>query len=398
MNYNKDIIIFDLETPKKCFLASFYIVEKKEYIDFLINSDRNDLFKLTKFLSDNKNKYFVGYNNINFDNQIIEEINRNIDYLSSLSNLELSEYICNYASSLIELSNHNSRLPYSEENFSFKVIDLPRIWHFFNENRRTSLKVLEYEMRAETIETFEFDINQDFKEEDIEKLIYYCHNDIKYTYEHFKYTVGDTNHILYRGEDKIQDRLDIIEETGYKCLNWDDVKIGSESNKSEYLRITQRDEKDLKPKRINFAYGKCFKEFFPKTVKFNTPNLKKFINELGNERIKKNIKNKKQEFKFRFNNELVSTIAKGGIHSNDKPRFIKPEEDEIYLQIDIGGQYPNAMVKYKAFPKHLGLPWNKVIESNIIKRDFHKKEYKLTKNRKHNSIQKMLKLSNNGGS
>ena len=91
-------------------------------------------------------------------------------------------------------------------------------------------------------------------------------------------------------------------------------------------------------------------------------------------------------------------MAKGGIHSNDKPRFIKPEADEIYLQIDIGGQYPNAMVKYKAFPKHLGLPWNKVIESNIIKRDFHKKEYKLTKNRKHNSIQKMLKLSNNGGS
>ena len=124
MDYNKDVIIFDLETPKKCFLASFYIVEKKEYIDFLINSDRNDLFKLTKFLSDNKNKYFVGYNNINFDNQIIEEINRNIDYLSSLSNLELSEYICNYASSLIELSNHNSRLPYSEENFSFKVISM----------------------------------------------------------------------------------------------------------------------------------------------------------------------------------------------------------------------------------------------------------------------------------
>ena len=59
MDYNKDVIIFDLETPKKCFLASFYIVEKKEYIDFLINSDRNDLFKLTKFLSDNKNKYFV---------------------------------------------------------------------------------------------------------------------------------------------------------------------------------------------------------------------------------------------------------------------------------------------------------------------------------------------------
>jgi hypothetical protein len=46
--------------------------------------------------------------------------------------------------------------------------------------------------------------------------------------------------------------------------------------------------------------------------------------------------NKKQEFKYKFNDKLTITIAKGGIHSVDKPRFIAPSKNEIYWQIDIG--------------------------------------------------------------
>lgn len=34
--------------------------------------------------------------------------------------------------------------------------------------------------------------------------------------------------------------------------------------------------------------------------------------------------------------DLVATIARGGIHSNEKGRFLKPNEDEIFLQNDIG--------------------------------------------------------------
>ena len=40
--------------------------------------------------------------------------------------------------------------------------------------------------------------------------------------------------------------------------------------------------------------------------------------------------------------DLIATIAKGGIHSNEGGRFIRPREDEIYYQIDIGlTQWPN---------------------------------------------------------
>lgn len=34
--------------------------------------------------------------------------------------------------------------------------------------------------------------------------------------------------------------------------------------------------------------------------------------------------------------DLIATIAKGGIHSNEKGRFIQPKENEIYYQCDIG--------------------------------------------------------------
>ncbi len=398
INYEKDLLIFDLETPRKCFLACFYIPQEDRFIDFLINKNRNDFQLLMKFITDNKDKYFVGYNNINFDNQILEYAFRNADRLSLLSSSELALELSDFGSAEIEKQNFGLFSSYREQDFTFKALDLPRIWHFFNENKRVSLKQLEYEMRAETIENFEFDMDQEFKEEDIEKLVYYCHNDIKYTFKHFKYTIGDTNHILYRNEDKIVDRFDIMEEMGMDCLNWDDVKIGAESNKKAYLEATGRDEKDLKPKRINSAYGKPFKTFFPKTVRFVTKKVQDFVKNLGNEVVKKLPNGKKQEFKIRMNSELELVIAKGGIHSTDKPRKLEPEEDEIYLQCDIGGQYPNAMVKFKVFVKHLGMAWNGVIGSNIVKRDFHKKRYKTDKNRKDNSIQKMLKLANNGGS
>lgn len=94
---------------------------------------------------------------------------------------------------------------------------------------------------------------------------------------------------------------------------------------------------------------------------------------------------------------LVATIAKGGIHSNEKGRFLKPSADEKYIQIDIGSQYPNGIRKYKVNPPHLP-GWNDLIVSKIDRRLKYKKQYGETKNPKFNSLQKMGKLALNGGS
>lgn len=396
MDYNKDLIVYDLETPKYCFLASFYVIEEKKYYDFFINRFENNLFELLKFLDQRKEKYYVGYNNLRFDAQVIEYIWRNYEKFSNLSSLEICEKISIFASKEIEKSNYGLFSTYNEKDLTFKQIDLPSIWHFFNENRRVSLKQLEYELRAENIENLEFELDKDFSYEEIygeNGILEYCHNDVYYTYQHLLYTIGLTDHKLYKGKDKIKDRIIVSEETGIPCLNYDDVKIGAEWNKKDYLELSGREEKDLKPKKVNHYYGKKFKQFFPQTVSYQTKELENFVKKIGETFAL----NQKQEFFYKFPNDLTVCIAKGGIHSNEKFRFIKPEEDEIYLQCDIGSQYPNAIRKYEVYPKHLGKEWNKMLVGKIQRRLNFKKIFKETKDPKYNSLQEMGKLSLNGG-
>jgi len=394
MNYKDDIIVFDLETIKGFFLACFYIPDTEQFIKFRVNKNKNDLFDFIDFIKNNTSKYFVGYNTIGFDGQVVQFIFDNYSKWVDLDNLQISSLISKFSSDLIENQSYGLFPPYKEENIIIKQIDTPRVWHFFNENKRVSLKQLEFELRSPVIENFEVEPdNLDFTDEEITDLEKYCENDVINTFRHFLYTIGETDHILYKGKDKIKDREIIMNEVGLPCLNWNDVQIGAEWNKKDYLAMSGREERDLKPKKVNTFYGKKFSTFFPKTVEFQTDKLKKFIKEFGNTPVL----NEKQEFKYTFNSELTVTLAKGGIHSNELPRYIEPEKGYLYIQIDVGSQYPNYLRKSGKFPKHLGREWNEMLKGKIQRRLNYKKLFGETKDPKYNSLQEMGKLSLNGG-
>lgn len=388
------IIVYDIETMRAMFLFSAYDPQTDTWFDFEISKNRNDLYALMTFLSVYKEYYFVGYNCLRFDSQVVEWIHRTYEYWFDFSNEEIVYKIYQKAQDVIDDANYEIFPDYKENELSFLQIDLFTIWHFNNENRRTSLKALEFAMNLENIEEMPIDHKQEeLSDDEITAIIDYCHNDIRATYSFYKITRGDTDISIYKGEDKINDRLIMRDEFGLSCLNWDDVKIGAEWNKLDYLAISSRSEKDLKPKEIKTFYGRKFKQFFPKYVKYKTESLKKFVKNVGETFTL----NKKQEFKYTFPNGLVATIAKGGIHSNEGGRFLQPKEDEIYWQVDIGSQYPNAIRKYKVEPPHLP-GWNKLIISKIDRRLNYKKLAKETKDPKYNSMQKMGKLALNGGS
>lgn len=388
------IQVVDIETIKGIFLCSFYIPENNEWKDFVIDKNENNLYELIKYLSDNKDVYFVTFNGLGFDFQVIQYLYQENEVFVNLNSVQIAERLWKFAQDLIDNQNYNLQLPYRDYQITFNVVDVPRIFHWFNENRRVSLKQAEFELRAENIENFEIPHDKiDFTQKEKEDLIFYCHNDVIYTYELYKYVIGDVSHSLYKGKNKIIDRFIIKDEVGLDCLNWDDVKIGAEWNKKDYLELSKKKLEELKPKVINHFYGKKFKQFFPKTVTFQTPQLKKFIKDLGETHIIA----KKQEFKYKFTDELTVTIAKGGAHSNEKHRFLQPSEDEYYIQCDIGSQYPNAIRKYKTEPKHLP-GWNSMIVSKIARRLKFKALFKETKDPKYGSLQEMGKMSLNGGS
>lgn len=100
-------------------------------------------------------------------------------------------------------------------------------------------------------------------------------------------------------------------------------------------------------------------------------------------------KKKELEYQFTFNNTTY-TVALGGIHSNDKPRLIKPIKDEILIDADIGSQYPNAIAKRELYPSHLGKEWL-VGYKDIIQRRIQAKKDKKT------NIAEAYKLALNGG-
>ena len=388
------VVIHDIETMLEFFLVGVYIPEKDTYVEFRVNRWVNELDKFIRFTEKYSDYYWVGYNNLRFDSQVIEWVMRNHENWHDLSGLEIASKIAQKAQDVIHDANYEVLPEFSEKSLSLKQLDLFTIWHFQNENRRTSLKALQFYMNWENIEEMPIHhAKEHLTEEEITLTKDYCKNDVMSTYEFYKLTRGDASFPLYKGKDKIADRLTMQKEFGLDCLNWDDVKIGAEWNKIDYMTVTKKQAKDLKPDKIKLFYGKRFKQFFPKWCTFQTPELQKFVKNFGDTFVMP----EKQEFKYVFNQELTATIAKGGVHSNEKPRWLIPSEDEQYWQVDIGSQYPNAIRKYKVEPSHLP-GWNNLIVSKIDRRLSYKAKYKETGDPTYNSLQEMGKLALNGGS
>lgn len=387
------ILIYDIETVRAMFLVCFYDPVEDKYYDFEMSRRVNQLDSLIRFIETHEEYYFVGYNNLRFDSQVIEYIIRNHDKWIDLSTDEIIALIYQKAQDIIDNANYEISPEYREENLSYKQVDLFTIAGYDNINIRTSLKSLEFSMCLENIEEIPISHTiESMTDEEMNGTIKYCHNDVFATYRFYKVTIGETDIPLYKGKNKIADRLIMEQEFGLKCLNWSDVKIGTEWNKIDYLKLKKKSEGDIRPKEIKTFYGKPFKNFFPKWVKYQTPELKKFVREFGNTYALA----QKQEFHFTFSNGLNATIAKGGIHSTETGRFIQPSESELYIQSDIGSQYPNAIRKYKVEPPHLP-GWNDLIVSKIERRLKYKKLGKETGDPKYNSMQEMGKLALNGG-
>ena len=294
------ILICDIETYAELFLNIYYDPEERRWYRFEVSKWKNELEGMMKFIDGHLDYYVVTFNGLSFDSQVIEWIVKNYENWNELSGLEITAKISQFASDRIDDANYDIFPPYKEDQLIMKQIDLFTIWHFNNINRRTSLKALEYALNLPNIEETPVPFDKtDLSLEERKQVIEYCMNDIKATYEFYLVTRGLTDNPLYKGKDKIADRLIMEEEFGLKCLNWDDVKIGAEWNKLDYIELTKKPEESLKPKQIIHFYGKRFRQFFPpvmKEIKPQTKELSDFLRQFGNTFAL----NKKQEFKFDF--------------------------------------------------------------------------------------------------
>lgn len=401
---NVKLGIFDIETLKGMVDIGIYDPDADTWVEFEISEYKNDLYSFVKFYTSGKEyDYWVSFNGISFDHQVLQYIVNEYENWYELGGLEIAGLVHEFVQDLIDNQRYEIPLPFKESVFPVKPIDLFKIHHFDNEARRTSLKWCEFMMNMDVEEMPIHHTQEKLSLEDIKIIKDYRRHDILATYNLLKVTLGDVDIPElndYKGKNKIQDRFDVMEVAGLPCLNWSDVKIGEEWNKTDYKKAENiKDDSQLFTKKIKHPFGQKFKNFFPKTMHFRTDALKKFVEELGNEYVK----NIKQEFSITIG-KTTYTIAKGGLHSTEKNRAIVPSKGFRYTDIDVGSQYPNSIVKLKVFAPHLKETILDQFKGKIKRRFKHKdlaKKYESQGDkenaRKNMSVQEMLKLCLNGG-
>ena len=393
-----NVITIDIETYKALFLVCCKEYTTGAKISFELSYRKNEIDYLVRYLQDNNKQkdFFVTYNGIAFDSQVLQFIiNKNESWYNSTYTEVLNE-IYEFAQKTIDDRNYNIPIKYKEDYLDFKQIDLMAMLHFNGDAKRTSLKFAEFSMDLD-IEELPIDFRKEhLTEDEVEQIISYCWNDIHATETLYNFCIGKTEHPDYKGKDKIQLRLDLIDEykLPYSAVNWNDVKIGTELNKKAYLEIRKIDESKLNElvRNRSCKHGFKFEDCYPSYIKFETKMFQEFFSTAGKERV---IMTEKQEFPFNFKG-VNYMFAKGGAHSKDTPRVVTPPNKYKYLSCDVGSMYPNGIRKNNIYPNHLGPKWNEVYVLNIAKRLEAKKLYKQTGEKKYDNFQETYKLILNG--
>ncbi len=371
------ILCYDIETLKEMFLFTAYIPEEDKWYEFVVNQWVNDLNKLIDFCEIYEDYYFVGYNNLRFDSQVVEHILRKYEKWNELGNMEVCALIAQKAGDVIHDANFEVFSEYKEFQLSHKQIDLFKINHYDNKNRMVSLKRLEFEMDLENIEEMPIHhLKENMTKEDCQITMSYCRNDVMATYEFYKVTIGETEHPLYKGNNQIQLRLDIQEEFGIRCLNYSDSKIGDEMIKKYYCQTKKIRYSEL-PKKGFFRKDIKLKDCIASYVTFTTPQLKEF-----HKKVKNTILGIQDDFKesVHFYNNVYS-FMKGGLHTKNSPKIFEADDEYLIIDWDVSSYYPAIIINNKRFPAHLGREfltgYRQMFEKRLELKPFAKKDKKI---------------------
>lgn len=390
------IEVYDIETLRPMYSYVGLNINSKQLSKFIICKYQNDLIPLITHLKQVKRQ--IGFNNLAFDAQVNEYILLNWKSWTELTGEEICLIIYKYAQYSINKTNNGGWPDYTEWKLSIKQLDLFKVWHFDNKAKMTSLKWIEYSIDFPNIKEMSIDHwIEDITWEQVQDVLAYNENDVMATYEFYLITIGQTEHPLYKGIDKIQLRKDIKEEFKINCINYNDVKIGDNINKTIYCKLSGLDKKELS-KTGTFRDVIKVKDCIKIPIQFESEQLKSFYNrfmEIEFNPLKlKDSKEKGTKFNFMG---LDITFGFGGIHSIDKPRIICTTSEFYLTDKDCTGMYPRTIIEQKLYPEHLGENWYKGCEYIYNKRAH---EYKplAKKDKKAQSFSEAFKLASNGGS
>ena len=353
---NKVILVYDIEVFQNIFHCAIKDTETGKITLFEISNRKNQLQELVEFFKEfenvegswnnsyttnyqfNTDKIFAGYNNIHYDNPIINYI---IDYYNVMKDktyIEICKSIFNLSKTILNSKEGEEGIwkkwKYQQWFESFDLLTM-----LYSTQLRVGLKEMQVTMQYPNVQEFVYDWDIPLVESKFDEMIQYNINDVE-----------STSELLDRCKKAVELRIAIEDEYGVRVLSKDGVNIGMKIITQKYLEKTGQtwwDIKDLRSPMDKIPLKDVILPF----VKYDSPILKDMLDTLKKQTVSPGRKG--YEYKFIFNN-LRYTIGVGGIHSVNDPEIIIPKEDEYLIDCDVASLYPSMIIQHKFYPEHLG--------------------------------------------
>lgn len=351
----KIVYVYDIEVFQNIFHCSVKNTETNDIYKFEISERKNQLRELVKFFKQ-VDKYitwgdyyttninipaniiFCGYNNLHYDNPIINYIIEYEDKLMQYNIPTICSSIFNLSKTITTSSEDNiDAWKHWKYQIWFDTFDI--LTMLYSNKLRVGLKEIQVTMQYPNVQEFACDWTKPLPLEDFNSMIDYNINDIE-----------STSELLNRCKKDVDLRIAIEDEYGVRVLSKDGVNIGMKILTQKYLEKTGLTWQDIKDLRSPMSVIPLKDVILP-FIKYDSPILQRVLDDMKNQIVSPGRKG--YENKFVFNN-LRYSVGVGGIHSVNSPEIIIPRDDEMLIDIDVASLYPSMLIEYEFYPKHLG--------------------------------------------
>lgn len=346
--------VYDFETLSNCFIAVFehYMTEERRI--FVVHELQNDLPAFIDFLKESKRgkSWFISFNGNSFDNQIVEYVLRNASIFLQSSPDDIAKAIYAKAQEIIQGQNARQWPEYSEKDFQISQVDLFKMNHWDNPNKRSSLKWIQFAIDWHNIQEMPIHHGATITTMDEIKFVTeYCIND-----------VTSTKQVMHLCKAQIGMRSSIAQKYNLPCYSYSNTKIGSELLLRLYCQKTGKSIWDVKKWRTHRDEIHLKEVIFP-YVEFKTPEFQGLL-----QRIKeKVIRNTKGDFKYtqKFRGYEFD-YGLGGIHQCIQRGIYLSDDEYIIKDLDVASLYPSIAVVNGMYPAHLGREFYEVYKNDIV--------------------------------
>ena len=351
----KIVYVYDIEVFQNIFHCSVKNTETNDIYKFEISERKNQLRELVKFFKQvdkyitwgdyyttniniPANVIFCGYNNLHYDNPIINYIIEYEDKLMQYNIPTICSSIFNLSKTITTSSEDNiDAWKHWKYQIWFDTFDI--LTMLYSNKLRVGLKEIQVTMQYPNVQEFVCDWTKPLPLEDFDSMIDYNINDIE-----------STSELLNRCKKDVDLRIAIEDEYGVRVLSKDGVNIGMKILTQKYLEKTGLTWSDIKDLRSPMSVIPLKDVILP-FIKYDSPILQRVLEDMKNQIVSPGRKG--YENKFVFNN-LRYSVGVGGIHSVNSPEIIIPRDDEMLIDIDVASLYPSMLIEYEFYPRHLG--------------------------------------------